>query len=169
MNPADLTIGAVADQMMKVMNEFQWRDDAHYLYEGVDRWRVTDLEFTYIIQCEATGLVKIGRSKNVVERLRALQYVSPTPLSPLAFLRGGLAEHKLHFAFSGHREHGEWFRLSDDALLDLIVCAAPEQAPYVVISQAFREKHSAAIVAAWKAGTVRLRHHIDMGKERRYA
>jgi hypothetical protein len=64
---------------------------------------------TYFIGA-ANGLVKIGFSTNVDERLQALRAGSPVPLTLMATAQGGrLRETAYHYQFASWRRHGEWF------------------------------------------------------------
>ena len=56
--------------------------------------------------------IKIGVSKDVVERMRGLQTASSRPLRLMAFLPGatGRDEAMLHRKFAHLRLNGEWFR-----------------------------------------------------------
>lgn len=86
-----------------------------------DQWiRAFDPGYTYILRCDATGLVKIGKAKDPVERVRAIQAMSPTPLRAVALLAGGTAERNLHGICWPAHEHGEWFRLDDTAILGVL-------------------------------------------------
>lgn len=63
---------------------------------------------------EPHGAVKIGRSIDVLGRLRALQTGYPYPLQVLQTIRckdaAGL-EHELHARYAAKRLNGEWFSL----------------------------------------------------------
>ena len=74
--------------------------------------------FVYFIEAE-NGLVKIGRSDDISRRFADLVFMSPVRL----YLRHAIkasnyvrAERHLHNQFSMKRDHGEWFRLSEDEL-----------------------------------------------------
>lgn len=80
--------------------------------QGVDR--------IYLIQCEATKLVKIGISSNAEMRLRNLRMACPTRLTLLADRPGRkVDEQALHERYSSARRHGEWFALSEDEISSL--------------------------------------------------
>lgn len=70
----------------------------------------------YFIQAE-NGSVKIGRTKNLRQRLVDLQAMSPLRLRLVAWstARPGY-ESFLHYRFAGARLHGEWFRPESDLL-----------------------------------------------------
>jgi hypothetical protein len=61
----------------------------------------------------SNGLVKIGYSKHVAQRVRALRTGSSVPLE-LWFSFDGTREleKELHWRFRRDRSHGEWFHLS---------------------------------------------------------
>jgi hypothetical protein len=66
------------------------------------------------------GLVKIGYSTSVWQRLSAVrpQTIYNTILAATA--RGGWAREKhYHRMFAEHREFGEWFRLHDDIIAEI--------------------------------------------------
>jgi hypothetical protein len=68
----------------------------------------------YFAHDRATGLVKIGTSRNLAPRLRRLELELRRGLDLLATVTGGhRVEHALHARFREDRAHGEWFRLSD--------------------------------------------------------
>ncbi len=61
------------------------------------------------------GLIKIGVTTNLPNRVVELQIGSPVLLTVLATIPGDAAtEHKLHTKFSKHRNHGEWFNASPE-------------------------------------------------------
>lgn len=71
----------------------------------------------YFLQCESSGLIKIGYSSNVPARLSAIQTGSPTAIRLLATEDGGIErEGQLHSAFAVEWVRGEWFRPSEDLL-----------------------------------------------------
>jgi hypothetical protein len=65
--------------------------------------------WTYLIQGETTGLVKIGRSRNVVKRFNFLAHYSPDKLKLVGVIVGDYEKH-LHAVLSSLRLHGEWFK-----------------------------------------------------------
>ena len=57
------------------------------------------------------NLIKIGFTKSIKERLKALQAISPVRLKVICFVKGGkLREAAFHQTFAPLRAHGEWFR-----------------------------------------------------------
>jgi len=65
----------------------------------------------------AGNFVKIGKGKNIAQRLRDIQTNHPVPLRLLAVLSDDPEDEKLfHSKLAAHRAHGEWFRLEDEVL-----------------------------------------------------
>jgi hypothetical protein len=66
----------------------------------------------YFVEAVGTGLVKIGFTKNVNDRLCSLRRGNATELRLLKVLPGGLnAEAACHARWDPHRVRGEWFSL----------------------------------------------------------
>jgi hypothetical protein len=65
-------------------------------------------EYTYFIQSEDGGNIKIGSSRNPSARLSSLQTGSPVKLRLVGVIEKPI-ERELHSKFSEHRTHGEWF------------------------------------------------------------
>lgn len=75
----------------------------------------------YFIKAD-NGLTKIGLTKNVEERFKRLQAVSPCILTLLFTLDSDDAytlEQEFHSKYSNLRKHGEWFLLSDIILEEI--------------------------------------------------
>jgi hypothetical protein len=73
------------------------------------------------------NIVKIGTTKNLRSRLRALQTGTPHRLQVIASCPGGLVlEAELHREFSRQNVGGEWFNLSNDQLRVLTARMAQE-------------------------------------------
>ena len=71
----------------------------------------------YFIQNETTRAVKIGKSNDPVERLRAHQVSSGELLTLLGTMEGnGPEEQTLHALFNCHHQRGEWFKGSPELL-----------------------------------------------------
>lgn len=71
--------------------------------------------YVYFIQAEDGGPVKIGRSKNPTERLKALQTASPKRLvirrlQSMHYHESLKVEKGLHRRYAEARLDGEWFR-----------------------------------------------------------
>jgi hypothetical protein len=70
-------------------------------------------EFVYFIQVR--GMVKIGFSSMIVNRMSKLASSSPTRVQLLAIMLGGRSvERKIHETLAADRIKGEWFRRSED-------------------------------------------------------
>lgn len=64
----------------------------------------------YIIQSDNTGMIKIGRSKDPLKRLKQLQTGNPNKLKLIAYFDNmGWREKELHEQLSRYRLEGEWF------------------------------------------------------------
>jgi len=71
----------------------------------------------YLIREDWRGLVKVGISNNITNRLTYLQSACPQRLNIVAICPSDNArkdEAKLHARFEQKRINGEWFRLNDD-------------------------------------------------------
>jgi hypothetical protein len=67
--------------------------------------------FVYFIQADDSRMVKIGRAKNITQRLQSLQCGNHENLSPLGALAGARAlEEEIHELLAASRVRGEWFR-----------------------------------------------------------
>ncbi|WP_395138279.1 GIY-YIG nuclease family protein [Armatimonas sp.] len=85
---------------------------SHLVGEGATRSGVP--EFVYLVQAD-NGLVKIGRTRNIKNRLSELRVGSPCELELLVMVKAldcVLLEQRLHRRFAKTRVRGEWFRLS---------------------------------------------------------
>jgi hypothetical protein len=83
----------------------------------------SDRAHLYLIRNPATGLVKVGISRNVTQRLYSLEVAAGMKLELLGCVAGGeRLERFLHRHFSADRALGEWFRQSRQ-LTDLAVIA----------------------------------------------
>lgn len=64
----------------------------------------------YFAQEELSGRIKIGWTRNLVQRRQRLRTDSPGPVIILGTLPGGSkTEKRLHHHFATYRRHGEWF------------------------------------------------------------
>lgn len=82
-------------------------------------------EVVYVLGSAGRTTVKIGRTTNLPERLRAIQRMSPVPLSVLWQHPGGRElETFLHRHFASRRSHGEWFTFEASDPVHLIRTAA---------------------------------------------
>jgi hypothetical protein len=60
----------------------------------------------------AAGLVKIGTTTDLSERMASIQAACPVALTLMLVVEGGKkAEHEFHRVFEVYRRHGEWFAL----------------------------------------------------------
>lgn len=97
----------------------------------------------YVIQGEKTGLVKIGSTLDVSQRLAAHQCGSPDRLCVLWSGAGGSkAESAAHRALIASRSHGEWYRPTT-AVLRLIDIACATDDIYAAILEAVRWRDAA--------------------------
>lgn len=81
----------------------------------------------YFLRAHESGRVKIGHTdRPVADRVRELQTGSPDRLSLIGTMRGDQrGERSLHARFAESREHGEWFRPTED-LMGFIAMAATD-------------------------------------------
>ena len=76
--------------------------------------RRSQSSFVYLMECLSTGLFKIGRTTDLVSRLKQIQSMSAGRLRIVQYARGGSElESRLHREFSGKRQHGEWFSFDE--------------------------------------------------------
>ena len=72
---------------------------------------------------EGLPLYKIGRTRNLPKRLNDLQASSPAPLKVLCILQTVCMqklEQQLHRKYKHKRIHGEWFRLSESDINEIM-------------------------------------------------
>jgi hypothetical protein len=78
--------------------------------------------YTYVIECQ--GYVKIGLAANPRLRLASLQTCNPFPLRLLAVFPAwsdmDADEARLHKEFARYRTRGEWHKMPDDVLFELV-------------------------------------------------
>jgi hypothetical protein len=68
----------------------------------------------YVIEAVGLGMVKIGTSRNLENRLADLRYLCPMDIALVKAVPGGKElEAHLHKRFHEHRSHGEWFVYGD--------------------------------------------------------
>lgn len=92
------------------------RTDSHqeFWQFASDGW--TPPMFTYIVACEGSNLLKIGRTKTPDSRLKMMQTGCPNELSYIWCWPDNI-EKGLHIYFDHRRVRGEWFDISiDDAI-----------------------------------------------------
>lgn len=74
----------------------------------------------YFIEAVGIGIVKIGKTACIENRMGSLKTMSPVPLRLVAYAPGySRLERQLHDLFRAHRSHGEWFK----AAPDIVRCA----------------------------------------------
>lgn len=76
----------------------------------------------YFAYAEATGLVKIGRSGNVSQRMKTLAMLNKTPMRLLKTVRTKspvIDENTFHDIAAEHHVTGEWFRLDGAQITDI--------------------------------------------------
>lgn len=78
----------------------------------------TDGFQTYIIRDEETGLVKIGKSKDIYIRMRILR-TTVADIELLAYVDKDI-ESKLHAEYKAKRVKGEWFKLTGEDVEKII-------------------------------------------------
>lgn len=94
---------------------------------GARRW---DTTVVYFIEAATVGMLKIGTSVSLSDRLSALQAMSPVPLGVVGTIRGGhQVEHWCHSLMADDRAHGEWFR--DTPKLRAFITLLQEHGPEV--------------------------------------
>lgn len=74
---------------------------------------------TYIIHDERSGMYKIGKSINPKVRERTLQ--SEVPLLKMILICDNDVEKELHYMYAEKRVRGEWFNLSENEILDIVL------------------------------------------------
>lgn len=99
------------------------------------------IEHVYLIGCNESSLVKIGRSIDLHGRLAEIQRMSPVPLSILWSTPGGWElESRLHQVFRSRRSHGEWFDFNGDdpvhAVRRAVATGRDEARPVIIPTEA---------------------------------
>lgn len=79
-----------------------------------DALRQADWMRTYLLWCPLTGLVKIGKTSNLRDRMASIAIAAPVRL--LAVIEGDV-ERALHSRFADLRVYREWFRPDGDLLV----------------------------------------------------
>lgn len=74
---------------------------------------------TYIIRNNTNGLIKIGRSRDVEQRVRSLSTATGSELELLCTIDKDI-ENELHRKFSNYRTMGEWFDDKDGKIVSHI-------------------------------------------------
>jgi hypothetical protein len=87
---------SVVGQFRTLIRERRWSEKGEYVYFVATK-----------------GMVKVGFSSMILDRLSKLSAQSPTPMRLLAAIPGGRdVERRYHEALAADRIKGEWFRLS---------------------------------------------------------
>lgn len=74
-----------------------------------------DWNWIYFVGSRKHGIVKIGRTSRLKHRMSALRNGAPVPVKLFAVVFGDpKIEDLLHERFKASRQHGEWFKLTDD-------------------------------------------------------
>ena len=110
---ADLTGLSLADLRVHRVHMLIGYVDPAWL----DRPRVPKGGVVYFIkEVVRDGFIKIGKTRNLEERLRELQTANPRPLVVVGYEPGYTrTEERLHWTFERHRvPHSEWFFPADE-------------------------------------------------------
>lgn len=101
----------------------KWLESSGLKLSGREQRRLRQLQWTrgrehlpvvYFFLCKALNAVKIGTTRNVEQRLDAIQTGCPSQIKFLGFFRGSEKEEKqLHDALRGSWIRGEWFGLDE--------------------------------------------------------
>ncbi len=76
------------------------------------RWEVHGSFMTYAVEAVGTKMIKIGRARDIHERMLDIQSMCPVPLRVIATCDEDI-ERRMHDACDTDRAHGEWFKYSD--------------------------------------------------------
>lgn len=99
-----------SDAMRRIADSLVIGDIGGHVAPKSRRQRAVPTGTIYFIGPEQ-GVVKIGFTNDLKQRLRRLQCGSPVPLYVLAAIEGQpqTLEREYHERFKAAREHGEWF------------------------------------------------------------
>lgn len=106
----------------------------------------------YVLRAEGSRLVKIGQSRNVEQRLRAIRMMSAHPVELLwqsDSSYGEELERKLHRVFHQFRSHGEWFDFGENEPVEMVVNAI-----HVPVSDSHRIEPSVSMYGSAGNGTL---------------
>ena len=104
-------------EQLKERSTFAAMRDAAFLLPRERRYTRRE-PYTYFVQAGPDGPIKIGSTKNLIVRLRALSVMLPVPLRVLGVIKGD-HEQWCHARFAPFRLRGEWFA-PVDVLLEFI-------------------------------------------------
>lgn len=80
-------------------------------------WTWKDVRLIYFVQTYPGEPIKIGSSRDPIERIRSLQACCPHPLKVLNLTCGSMLEERdIHKKFAHQNTHGEWFEESPELL-----------------------------------------------------
>lgn len=97
-------------------SRLRWWSLEHAILSHLDKYSAR--EWIYVIRM--SEFIKIGYSRNPINRIRGLQEYSPAEIEVLSVKPGSMADERaLHSRFRGSRSRGEWFH-STDAIEDWI-------------------------------------------------
>lgn len=86
-------------------------------YSEQKRARAEQLSSVYFMQAQATRMIKIGYSNNVLRRRIQIQIGCGSPVAILLTMPGGpILEEQMHERFKDHRVFGEWFSPADEIM-----------------------------------------------------
>lgn len=98
------------------------------------------INYVYFIRSQKTGLIKIGTSGDVNERITNIAFVNKTRIDFLAAIEGSYTlERKLHRRFDKSRVEGEWFNPSNE-LMEYIESCPLHKIPRQVFDTPFTYK-----------------------------
>lgn len=84
------------------------------------------MTWIYFVASVDAGAIKVGRSRNVLERMSSLTTSSPVPLTLVAMVQyRPQLEHEIHAHLSEYRKRGEWFH-ADEPVIELARIAKRE-------------------------------------------
>jgi hypothetical protein len=81
--------------------------------------------FVYVVRAR-NGLCKIGRAKNLFERIKQIEDVSPIPVILIAAFETedySELEISIHMKYAHKRHHGEWFKLTLEDIVNIRIFA----------------------------------------------
>jgi hypothetical protein len=121
-------------------------------------------EFIYLLGEADGGLVKIGTTHDLWDRVKKIRAMNPKPLELLMFWmchNGKSVEAALHATFRNYRRHGEWFEFGNYsstwgawkyrhlAVTALLTCASPPIPAHGSVAWNIQFGHVASNDSAW--------------------
>ena len=101
-------------------NRFRCRTQDKEYKQLKRNWKPRDNSGSVYLLSADNGLTKIGVSKNVTQRLNAIQKISPCQIDLICFKSFEDAyriENQLHSLFECQRIRNEWFKLSNEDII----------------------------------------------------